>query len=92
MTGMGDDGSKGMLEMKNSGAFTIAQDEKTSVVFGMPKEAIKLDAVDKRPGQDCNVVSCAENESETRTPLVRGEDQRRATHQKLRPSTEQEWP
>lgn len=47
MTGMGDDGAKGMLEMRNSGAYTIAQDEKTSVVFGMPKEAIKLDAVDK---------------------------------------------
>lgn len=47
LTGMGDDGAKGMREMKNAGAFTIAQDEKTSVVFGMPKEAIKLEAVDK---------------------------------------------
>ena len=47
MTGMGDDGAKGLLEMKERGAFTIAQDEATSVVFGMPQEAIKLNAVDK---------------------------------------------
>lgn len=44
MTGMGDDGAKGLLEMKEAGAFTIAQDEKSCVVFGMPKEAIKLNA------------------------------------------------
>lgn len=47
MTGMGDDGAKGLLEMKEAGAFTIAQDEATSIVFGMPHEAIKLNAVDK---------------------------------------------
>ena len=47
MTGMGDDGAKGMLEMKEAGAYTIAQDEASCVVFGMPKEAIKLNAVDK---------------------------------------------
>ena len=47
MTGMGDDGAKGLLEMKEQGAFTVAQDEATSVVFGMPHEAIKLNAVDK---------------------------------------------
>jgi len=47
MTGMGDDGSKGMKEMKDAGALNIAQDEATSVVFGMPKEAIKIGAVDK---------------------------------------------
>jgi len=46
MTGMGDDGANGMLEMKNAGAKTIAQDEKSSVVFGMPQEAIKRGAVD----------------------------------------------
>lgn len=46
MTGMGDDGAKGLLEMKNAGAFTIAQDEATSVVFGMPGEAIRLGGVD----------------------------------------------
>ncbi len=47
MTGMGDDGAKGMLEMKEAGAFTIAQDEESCVVFGMPNEAIKLGGVDK---------------------------------------------
>lgn len=47
LTGMGDDGAKGLLEMKQSGAKTIAQDEKSSVVFGMPKEAILLNAADK---------------------------------------------
>ncbi|HEY1405757.1 MAG TPA: CheB methylesterase domain-containing protein, partial [Spirochaetota bacterium] len=46
MTGMGDDGAKGMKEMKEAGAHTIAQDEESCVVFGMPKEAIKLGAVD----------------------------------------------
>ncbi len=47
MTGMGADGAEGLLEMKQAGAKTIAQDEKTCVVFGMPKEAIKLGAADK---------------------------------------------
>lgn len=47
MTGMGDDGARGMLEMKTLGAYTIAQDEDSCVVFGMPKEAIKLGAIDK---------------------------------------------
>lgn len=41
MTGMGDDGAKGLLELRQAGAHTIAQDEQTSVVFGMPNEAIK---------------------------------------------------
>jgi two-component system chemotaxis response regulator CheB len=45
MTGMGDDGAHGLAEMRQAGAFTIAQDEATSVVFGMPKEAIELGAV-----------------------------------------------
>lgn len=47
MTGMGDDGAKGLLEMKEAGAVTIAQDENSCVVFGMPKEAIKLNAAQK---------------------------------------------
>lgn len=47
MTGMGADGAKGLLEMKEAGARTAAQDEKSCVVFGMPREAIKLGAADK---------------------------------------------
>ncbi|MDY0385161.1 chemotaxis response regulator protein-glutamate methylesterase [Trichlorobacter sp.] len=47
MTGMGDDGAKGMKEMHDAGAVTIAQDEASCVVFGMPHEAIKQGGVDK---------------------------------------------
>jgi two-component system, chemotaxis family, protein-glutamate methylesterase/glutaminase len=47
MTGMGEDGADGLLEMKRSRAFTIAQDESTSVVFGMPRAAILRGAVDE---------------------------------------------
>jgi two-component system, chemotaxis family, protein-glutamate methylesterase/glutaminase len=47
MTGMGDDGARGMNEMHQAGAFTVAQDEATSVVFGMPKEAIAHGGVDR---------------------------------------------
>ena len=46
MTGMGDDGARGMLEMKQGGAVNIAQDEASCIVFGMPNEAIKLGGVD----------------------------------------------
>ena len=46
MTGMGDDGANGLLEMKQAGARTFAQDEQSCVVFGMPKEAILRGAVD----------------------------------------------
>ncbi|MFP4154420.1 MAG: chemotaxis response regulator protein-glutamate methylesterase [Halothiobacillaceae bacterium] len=46
LTGMGKDGADGMLQMRRAGARTFAQDEKSCVVFGMPKEAIKLGAVD----------------------------------------------
>jgi two-component system chemotaxis response regulator CheB len=47
MTGMGDDGARGLLEMKEAGALTIAQDEQSCVVYGIPKEAVKLGAVDR---------------------------------------------
>lgn len=46
LTGMGDDGAKGMLMMKNAGAYTIAQDERSCVVYGMPRAAVELGAVD----------------------------------------------
>ncbi len=46
LTGMGDDGARGMKEMKDAGAFNIAQDEKSCVVYGMPKEAVKAGGVD----------------------------------------------
>ena len=47
MTGMGDDGAAGLLEMRNAGAHTLAQDEESCVVFGMPKEAIKRGGVER---------------------------------------------
>jgi two-component system, chemotaxis family, protein-glutamate methylesterase/glutaminase len=47
MTGMGDDGARGLLEMKEAGAWTLAQDEASCVVFGMPREAIARGAVDE---------------------------------------------
>ncbi|HWB55219.1 MAG TPA: chemotaxis response regulator protein-glutamate methylesterase [Tepidisphaeraceae bacterium] len=46
LTGMGADGAQGLLNMRNAGAHTIAQDEKSCIVFGMPMEAIKLDAAE----------------------------------------------
>jgi two-component system chemotaxis response regulator CheB len=47
LTGMGDDGANGLLKMRQCGAHTIAQDEASSIVFGMPKEAIELGAAEK---------------------------------------------
>ncbi len=48
LTGMGRDGAEGLLKMKQSGAFTIGQDQQSCVVYGMPKEAYKLGAVDQQ--------------------------------------------
>jgi len=48
LTGMGDDGSAGLLEMREAGAHTIGQDEESSIVYGMPKEAFKRGAVQKQ--------------------------------------------
>ena len=50
MTGMGDDGAKGMKELHDTGALTVAQDEATCVVYGMPKEAVKAGGVDDEMG------------------------------------------
>jgi two-component system chemotaxis response regulator CheB len=47
MTGMGDDGARGLLAMREQGASTVAQDEASCVVFGMPKEAIRLGAAQR---------------------------------------------
>ena len=47
LTGMGADGASGLLNMRNAGAYTIAQDENSCVVYGMPKEAVRLNAVDQ---------------------------------------------
>ena len=47
LTGMDSDGARGLLKMKKAGARTVAQDEKSCIVFGMPKEAIKLGAAEK---------------------------------------------
>lgn len=47
LTGMGDDGARGLLSLKNAGAQTVAQDEESSVVFGMPKAAIAIGAVNQ---------------------------------------------
>jgi len=47
MTGMGDDGARGLLEMRRAGAFTVAQDEATSLVYGMPHEAVLLGAAEQ---------------------------------------------
>ena len=47
MTGMGDDGAHGLKEMHDAGAYTLAQDEKSCIVYGMPKEAVKIGGVDK---------------------------------------------
>ncbi len=52
LTGMGADGAVGLLDMRRRGAFTVAQDEESCVVFGMPRAAIEKDAVDRVVGLD----------------------------------------
>ena len=52
LTGMGADGAKGLLRMKEKGAFTIGQDQQSSVVYGMPMEAMKLGAVSRQASLD----------------------------------------
>lgn len=47
LTGMGKDGARGMLDIRNAGGYTFAQDEKSCVVYGMPKEAVNMGGVDK---------------------------------------------
>ncbi|MFH1148199.1 MAG: chemotaxis response regulator protein-glutamate methylesterase [Pseudomonadota bacterium] len=65
LTGMGNDGAKGLLAMRQRGAFTIAQDESTSLIFGMPRAAIKLNAscevvpIDRIPGR---IMACLSGE------------------------------
>ncbi len=66
MTGMGRDGARGMLEMRSAGAHTVAQDEASCVVFGMPKEAIKQGGVevvvplDEIPSTVCRILASEE--------------------------------
>ena len=52
LTGMGADGAKGLLSMRKNGARTIGQDQMSSIVYGMPKEAYVLGAVEKQAGLD----------------------------------------
>jgi len=47
LTGMGSDGAEGLLDIRRAGGFTLAQDEETCVVFGMPREAVRRGAVDR---------------------------------------------
>ncbi|MFK7871974.1 MAG: chemotaxis-specific protein-glutamate methyltransferase CheB [Oligoflexales bacterium] len=72
LTGMGRDGAQGLLKMKESGAYTLAQDEESCVVFGMPREAIRLNAhkeivsLDDFPERLCELLSV----SSQREPLA----------------------
>ncbi|MBF0560126.1 MAG: chemotaxis response regulator protein-glutamate methylesterase [Nitrospirae bacterium] len=60
LTGMGEDGARGLLEMKSAGAFTVAQDEASSIVFGMPKRAIEMGAANKVASLNemAGIISC----------------------------------
>jgi two-component system chemotaxis response regulator CheB len=75
LTGMGADGAKGMLAMQESGAHTMAQDEATCVVYGMPKEAVKLGAVDDivpLPKIPRAIISVLERGHKVRKSLKKG--------------------
>jgi two-component system, chemotaxis family, protein-glutamate methylesterase/glutaminase len=75
LTGMGADGAKGMLAMKESGAYTMAQDEATCVVYGMPKEAVKLGAVDEivpLPRIPQTIISVLERDGKPRQSSRKG--------------------
>ena len=75
LTGMGADGAKGMLAMQQSGAHTMAQDEATCVVYGMPKEAVKLGAVDDivpLPKIPRAIISVLERGHKVRKSLKKG--------------------
>jgi two-component system, chemotaxis family, protein-glutamate methylesterase/glutaminase len=64
LTGMGKDGARGLLEMREAGSRTIAQDEASSVVWGMPGEAVALNAAEKvLPLQDISAATCRLSES-----------------------------
>ncbi len=62
LTGMGDDGARGLLEMRQAGSYTIAQDEASCIVYGMPKSAVNLNAacivlpLDKISGHVCQKI------------------------------------
>ncbi len=72
MTGMGDDGARGLLEMKEAGAATLAQDEASCVVFGMPREAIARGAVDEVVGLDRLPAAILRRSSRTASPGAGG--------------------
>lgn len=72
LTGMGNDGAKGLLEMKQQGACTVAQDEATCVVFGMPREAIELGATDRVVPLDRiskTILEMVESNEPAKTPV-----------------------
>jgi two-component system chemotaxis response regulator CheB len=75
LTGMGADGAKGMLAMKENGAYTMAQDEATCVVYGMPKEAVKLGATDEvvpLSAISSTIINVLEGGHNTRKPSSKG--------------------
>ena len=74
LTGMGDDGAAGMLELKQSGAITIAQDRESSTVFGMPNEAIKQGGVDRILPLDQIASALIELRKEQRTRFPANDD------------------